>query len=131
MADTPYRVTIIVDPEFGDRLRMVATPVWIADTPVNRAAAKSVWSETPNASHTNGVTTFKIDPNSTPDEWCAGILDVVDIHHDEYSHTPPYSVIEVIGTRLTTGLRKAFAQYGLKEFVKGADGFQASHSTRR
>lgn len=130
MADTPYRVTIIVDPEFGDRLRLVVTPVWIADTPINRAAAERVWSERPDEPHTNGVTTFQIDPNSTPDEWCAGILDAVDLHHGENSDSPPYSVVDVIGTRLTIGLRQAFTKYGLKEFVNGVTGFQASKPTK-
>ncbi|MCM3870506.1 MAG: hypothetical protein ND895_07435 [Pyrinomonadaceae bacterium] len=128
MSDTPYKVTIIVDPEFGDRLQKVEPPVWIADTPVNRAAAERVWSECPEESHLNGVTTFQIDLNLTADEWCAGILSAVDLHHGEYSHRPPYSVVEVIGTRLTIGLRQAFSKYGLKEFVKGADGFRARGS---
>jgi hypothetical protein len=39
MVDIPNAVTIVVDPEFGDRLYAVAkeTAVWIVDTPLNRA----------------------------------------------------------------------------------------------
>lgn len=130
MADAPNIVTIVVDPEFGDRLYAVAkeTPVWIVDTPANRAAAEVVRAQNPEQHHPSGVTTFQIGRNSTPEEWCANILGAVDLHHGEYSHESPYEVVEVIGTPLTIRLRQAFSEYELSAFVERAAGFQASRS---
>jgi hypothetical protein len=74
------------------------------------------------------VTTFQVERNSTPEEWCAGILGAVDLHHGEYAHDPPYAVVEVIGAPLTIRLRQAFGEYELNAFVEMAAGFQASRS---
>ena len=129
MADALNTVTIVVDPEFGDRLYAIIkeTPVWIVDTPVNRAAAEVVRAQNPEQGHPSGVTTFQIERNSTPEEWCANILGAVDLHHGEYSHGP-YEVVEVIGAPLTIRLRQAFSEYELNAFVERAAGFQASRS---
>jgi len=130
MADAPNTVTIVVDPEFGDRLYAVAkeTPVWIVDTPVNRAATEVVRAQNPEHHHPGGVTTFQIARNATPEEWCANILATVDLHHGEYSHDPPYTVVEVIGAPLTIRLRQTFSEYELNAFVEKEDGFGASRS---
>jgi hypothetical protein len=130
MADVSKTVTIVVDPEFGDRLYAVAkeTPVWIVDTPINRAAAEVVRAQNPEHHPPSGVTTFQVERNSTPDEWCANILGAVDLHHGEYSHDPPYAVVEVIGAPLTIRLRQAFSEYELNAFVERAADFQASRS---
>jgi len=128
MADAPNTVTIVVDPEFGERLCAVAkeTPVWIVDTPLNRAAVEVAWN--PEQHLPNGVTTFRVEPNSTPEEWCAKILGTVDLHHGEYSQDPPYAVVEVIGTPLTNRLRQAFSEYELNAFAERVSGFRASRS---
>src|SRR6266446_5955338 len=41
MKEAPYKVYVVVDRAFGDRLHELRTsiPVWIVDTPLNRAAA--------------------------------------------------------------------------------------------
>jgi hypothetical protein len=130
MANAPNTVTIVVDPEFGDRLYAVAkeTPVWIVDTPLNRAAAEFVRAQNPEHRPPSDVTTFQVDRDSTPEEWCANILGAVDLHHGEYSDDPPYTVVEVIGAPLTVKLRQAFSEYELNAFVERAAGFQASRS---
>jgi len=130
MADAPKTVTIVVDPEFGDRLYAVAkeTIVWIVDTPLNRAVAEFVRAQNPEQRHLSGVTTFQVERNATPEEWCATILRAVDLHHGQYSHDPPYAVVEVVGAPLTIRLRQAFSEYELNAFVERAAGFQASRS---
>jgi hypothetical protein len=53
-------LTIVVDPEFGDRLSEPAEhgPVWLAQTPTNRAAAVRWWNAHSPPGATQGVTTF-------------------------------------------------------------------------
>lgn len=69
----PYKVAVVVDPRFGERLLEIAArmPVWIADTPENRPAVERHWGEHSGQSTNEGVTAFKVDPTSTPEDWCA------------------------------------------------------------
>jgi hypothetical protein len=91
-------VAIIVDPRYEDELHILSEqiPVWIVDTPPNRALAEEVWKRSPNLVRSAGVTTFKVDLTETPAQWCAGILPTVDLHHGEPFHHPPYEIVDVI-----------------------------------
>lgn len=122
-------VEIVVDPEFGERLLSIdsGATVWIADTPVNRPVAESVWSSIAGAGSPS-ITTFKVDRNKTPEQWCRGILPSIDLHHGQYSQTPAYSIVDVIGAGLTPELREAFAEYGFASFAERSDGFRATSS---
>ncbi|HWW83709.1 MAG TPA: hypothetical protein VNZ26_08920 [Vicinamibacterales bacterium] len=128
MGDHSYTVGIVVDAAFGDRLLDLALrmPVWIVDTPANRASAETYWRTNPGRSHTEGVTTFKCELSCAPEEWCAGVLSDIDLHHGQYSHVPPYSVVEVFGSSLTEKLRTAFNGYGFAVFSEHPDGFRAT-----
>lgn len=88
-------------------------------------AAQKQWAEHPAQSHTEGVTTFKVDSSASREVWCAEVLSDIDLHHGEYSHDPPYSAVEVLGTTLTRGLRERFNQYEMAEFEERPGGFVA------
>jgi hypothetical protein len=128
VGEAPYVVAVVVDPAFGERLRELppGVPVWVADTPANRAAAQRLWRGRRERTHLDGVTTFEVEPGRTPAEWCAAVLGQVDLHHGEYSHAPPYAAVEVIGAEPTAELRAALAQYGLTEVTPRPGGFRAS-----
>ncbi len=70
MTEKPYSVTIVVDREYGEKLSQLPSdqPVWIVDTPANRAAAGRIWAKRTNANHLTGVTTFKCDPTRSGEE---------------------------------------------------------------
>jgi hypothetical protein len=129
MKEPAYSVGIIVDPQFGQRLDQLASrlPIWIVDTPVNRQAAERRWQQKEEATHTEpgDVTTFTVDTAQTPEEWCASVLGVVDAHHDEYSHNPPYDAVEVVGAQLTDPLLEALSAFGLTEIEPLDSGFRA------
>jgi hypothetical protein len=74
MVGSEYAVAIVVDPIFGERLHALIArmPLWVVDTPPNRAEAEAYWRTHSGASHTDGLTTFRVDPNQGPEEWCAG-----------------------------------------------------------
>ncbi len=124
----PYAVAVVLDLEFGDRLSELAArlPVWIVDTPANRRAAQRHWVEHPGLSHTEGVTTFKVDLSSSAEVWCAEVLSDIDLHHGEYSHDPAYGAVEVFGATLTAALQQTFKGYGMAEFVERPGGFVAT-----
>jgi hypothetical protein len=106
MADA-YRVFVVVDREYGERLSELARtgPVWVVDTPNNRAAAQKIWAVDANRSHLNGVTTFKTGEDCSPEDTLINELDTIDLHHGTYSANPPYTVLEVIGAVMSEGLR--------------------------
>ncbi len=57
----PYRVRVVVDPTFGDRLASLPAhePVWVIDSPATTPVAHRLWRERPAENHLTGITTFK------------------------------------------------------------------------
>ena len=128
MSAVPYTVAIVVDPNFGDRLGALAgqMPVWVADTPANRAAAEAYWQMEPGRAHTTGVTTFRVDPEDAPEGWCSDVLGTVVEHHGVYSHDPPVTALEIVGARPVAALRAALEAYGFGQVSAAEGGFRAS-----
>lgn len=124
-------VAIVVDPEFGERLFTLAEKmtVWIADTPVNRPCAESIWSTRDDQAALPNVTTFKVAAGESPEASCVGLLGTVDLHHGPYSQTPAYSAVEVFGAQLTPELREALAKFDLDSLTERPDGFRAERTT--
>lgn len=122
----PYQVIVVLDHEFGERLFQLAAPVWVVDTPQNRAAAEQIWAADSSRSHFNGVTTFKINSDSTPEDTFIGELDTINSHHGIYSANPPYTIIEVIGTGMTDRLKSKLSQFGFNQFDSTSQGFRAT-----
>ena len=123
----PYRVCIVVDRNFGERLAELArgVPVWIVDTPSNKAVAQRLWKERPNESHLTGITTFDDTESSSADELLIAELDSIDLHHGVHSADPPYTELEVLGARLTDTAKQALAAYGFAKFHENSIGFTA------
>jgi hypothetical protein len=112
-------------------------PVWIADTEPNRTAAARVRTtrlgsgESVDHADVGALTTFTVDVERTPESWCLDILDTVAGHHDQYSHSPGYSALEVFGTPPSARLLGALAEYGLTEITQLSEGFRAATSDAR
>lgn len=124
-------MAVVLDPDFGDRLQDLSAtkPVWIADTPINRAAAEAAWASRPGLTRLDGVTTFRVDQSLTPEAWLTGILATVDLHHGESSHDPPYAGVEVFGATATPEVRAALTEFDLANVVERPDGFLATRSS--
>jgi hypothetical protein len=123
----PYRVFVVVDREYGQRLAELAQtgPVWIVDTAANRTVAQRIWATDPNRSHLDGVTTFKFPEGSSSEDILINELDTIDLHHGIYSANPPYTVIEVIGTGISDNVKNSFAEFGFDQFEPTPQGFRA------
>ncbi len=121
-----YRVAVVVDGEYGERLYELARtgPVWIIDTPANRAAAQKLWAERPNVSHVEGVTTFEPHSDCAENALIAE-LDMIDLHHGSYSVANPYTVLEVVGASPTDKVKAELSEYGFSEFHCTEEGFRA------
>jgi hypothetical protein len=122
-----YRIFVVLDRDYGEGLStLVQTgPVWIVDTPLNRAAAQACWSANPNHNHLNGVTTFRFGTESSPEDILINELDTIDLHHGTYSANPPYTVIEAIGTSISEKLKSKLSEFGFNQFEATPQGFRA------
>src|SRR5690349_11965246 len=113
MDNTSTKVRVIVIPDFGERLRSlpVDEPIWVAETPVNKPVIKQMWAE-----RISGITSFRVDEKTNPDDWLVSILDEIELHHGEHSQSPPYTKLSVSGTGLSGELRGELEGYGFNAF---------------
>jgi|SRR5215469_6897267 len=125
MSAASYKIYVVVDRFFGERLALLETPVWIVDTPTNKPVAQRLWRQFDVVDHLTGITTFDDIKSSSPEELLLAELDTIDLHHGSYSATPPYTVIEVIGASLTVNIRNALGAYGFNQFQESSAGFTA------
>jgi len=140
MSDAPYRVHVVVDPHYGERIRNLpfGEPAWIVDSAENRPVIQALWKKRglhdqsagatpvkydPNAEpgEFTGITSFKYDPHAGPDSWLISILAVIDEHH--YYHDPPYSVLNIIGTSWSEAIQGELDRFGFFQHEATAEGF--------
>jgi hypothetical protein len=127
MAVVPYKVYVVVDREFGEQLAKLlpGVPIWIVDTPPNRAVAQRLWKEHHQEGHLTGITTFNDYKSSSAEDLLVSELDTIDLHHGSHSASPPYTILEVLGTPLNDRIKVELSQYGFDEFHSNSTGFYA------
>lgn len=128
----PYKVIVVVDPDFGERLAALppAVPVWIVDTPTNRSVAHRLWKERPAQTHLTGITTFSHKPGLTPEEHLIVELSTIHLHHGAYSADPPCAELEIYGAADTAEIRSALGEIGFEVTERTDTGFRAVRRTR-
>ncbi|HVO64941.1 MAG TPA: hypothetical protein VMT12_00530 [Syntrophales bacterium] len=126
----PYKVMLIVEPAYGERLAAVPphVPVWIIENDLNTPVVRRLRQERHEENHLTGITTFKQDLSLSPEEQAIAMLAQVDLHHGEFSADPPYSILEVIGCTSSDDVRHELQQYGfgISEITK--EGFIATRT---
>jgi hypothetical protein len=124
------RVVVILDPDYGERLREVrpGVAVWIVMSPANEPVVRALRAITDSPEHLTGITGMKIDHDATPEEVLLDELNTIDLHHGPYSSSKPYTALEAIGATLTIDLREALRALGFIEFTENAIGFVARRS---
>jgi len=127
VAAVPYKVYVVVDRAFGERLANLGpgVPVWIVNTPPNKKVACRLWEERPWDGHLTGITTFRDMDFSSPEELLLQELDAIELHHGSYSANPPYTVLEVLGAVLSPRIESELSSYGFSEFQPSPAGFRA------
>jgi len=130
MTLAPSIVHVIVDPDYGKRLRDLPgdEAAWVAETSTNNPVIKSIRATRcvePYPGYLTGITSFRVAAEKTPEDWLLGVLEQVDVHHGAYSQTPPYSILRVIGTVLTPRIRVTLESYHFVKFEDLPEGFVA------
>src|SRR5436190_22543338 len=112
----PASVLVIMDPDYGARLRTISPKqvIWITMSPKNEPVVRALRQE----GAAGDLTSFHHSADSSPEESFLNELDAIDLHHGPYSSSRPYTQIEVIGANLTTELRAALSQLGFEEFAQ-------------
>jgi hypothetical protein len=105
-------VAIVFDENYSSQLEKTAfhTPVWLIDTPENRAAAEEAWRTAIEWPHIS-VTLFR------PLEWEA-LLQQIAMHER-------FDVVEVIGAPLTPAAQRALDGANFVRLVETPSGFRA------
>jgi hypothetical protein len=127
----PRRVVVILDAEYGEKLRGLAPalPIWIVMSPTNEPVIRSLWSMAVGPiDPITGITGLRWDPGSEPEERFLYELDTIDLHHGPDSTMYPYTVLEVIGVPLTVPVRTALSKFGFYHFTEDPDRFIATRS---
>jgi len=126
MMEKPYRVTVVVDPQFGTRLRDLPAgePAWVVDSGENHRVIASL-RQSLKTGVADGITSFKCDSDATPEDWLISKLGTIDLHHGEDSHNPPWSVLNVVGVSWSDRLARELAQLGFKHHADTELGFEA------
>jgi hypothetical protein len=127
MVAVPYKVYVVVEREFGEQLAKLPpdAPIWIVNTPPNRAVAERLWKERNQEGHLTGITTFNDLKASSSEDLLVSELDTIDLHHGSYSAHPPYTVLEVLGAPLSDRIKTELSLYGFDEFHSTTVGFCA------
>ena len=99
--------------------------VWAVDSPAHRAAAERVWAGDPAHGTNRGITLFGWSPGGDLEGICRRVLVEIELHHGEYSQSPPYQAVEVLGCPLSDRLRSEFEEFGFSEFTSITEGFRA------
>jgi hypothetical protein len=126
MMEEPYRVTVVVDPQFGTRLRDLPAgePCWVVDSAENHPVIASLWQNL-KTGDADGITSFKVDSGGTPEDWLISELGAIDLHHGEYSHNPPWSVLNAVGVPWSDRIARGLAQFGFTHHADTELGFEA------
>lgn len=119
---------MIVDPEFGDRLREIPAgePVWIVDSQVNHPVVQAIWQETDQKDFTIGITSFRVDPDESPEDWLVSQLDAIDMHFDDQSCDPSYTLLNIIGVPWSERIQQELSRFGLTAHEDTKEGFLTS-----
>lgn len=94
-----YTIGLVLDGSFGERLLQVAATmhVWALDSALNRAVAERYWAANSDKTPERGITLFKQSGGFHSPEDVVPILDNIELHHGQDSHTPPVSTLEIFG----------------------------------
>ena len=105
-------VAIVFAGDFSAQLEKLSfhTPVWLIDTPENRAAAEEAWQRAIEWPHIS-VTLFRRD------DW-QSLLDQIALQKR------PVDAIEIIGEPLTNIARATLEEVGYARFEETANGFR-------
>lgn len=125
-----YRVHIVVDPRYGERIRRLpeGEPAWIVDSDVNHPVIRDLWDCRKGLDESTGITSFRFNPDGSAEDVLISELGAVDLHHGEWSHDPPCSVLNVVGAAWSGRIEAVLDEFGFTLSERTAEGFVAERA---
>ena len=127
MAVSTHIVAVVVETDASARLAELAArvPVWVADTPANRAATEALRAAARQGGAPVDITLFRIDAERLPDEWVVEALGPLVEHHGALAHDAPLTALELYGVLVMDPLRAALSEYGFDVVTSDGDAVRA------
>lgn len=118
-------ISIVLDADFGARLHEVAArmPVWIVDTPGNRAAIESEWTRRRRDGAERELSVFRMIDGLSPADHIAALLRTIDRQHGPSSQDPAFTTLIVIGADADPVATSAIQAIGGGAPIATDDGF--------
>lgn len=118
------KVALVLNPDYRDRLRDLAfrLPVWIVDTPENRAAVDDLASFALEWPHVS-MTLVRASAAPAAEEWSSLVSQL------ELQQGRALEIIEVIGAKFSAVARSAFWSAGFREITEMAESFRAKRTS--
>jgi hypothetical protein len=125
MRNKPYKVAMVLDREFGNKLVALSRKIhaWVCDSPTNLKVVNKIRKDIKEFSMESGVTNFKVSKDDSAEDMFMNLIDAVDLHHGKFSHSPPWSILEVYGLRLSPVVEAKLHEFGPGKFEKMTNGF--------
>jgi hypothetical protein len=126
-SDNNYVIALVVDANFGDRLGEVARrfDVWVVPSSENRKAVEKLREEKAEGKLGLQISMWSNPIDVSLESAWLGMLNDIELHHGEYSHHPPVSELEVVGTEANHAARVALLAYGYSQITPTKSGFRA------
>ena len=121
-------VAIVLDAGFGAQLHELAArmPVWIVDTPGNRASIESEWTRRRHDGAERELSVFRTIDGLSPSEHVAALMRTIEAQHGPSAQQPPFTTLLVIGAPLDAAMSSAVRNAGCDDAVPDANGFRAA-----
>jgi hypothetical protein len=86
-----YRVILVVDRSYGEKLRSLpsSVPMWVVDSETNMAIIRELWRERKSTTPADIVTSFQDDSTLSPERLAESIVETIELHHGFVRAIPP------------------------------------------
>ena len=120
-------IAIVLDADFGVRLHDLAAriPVWIVDTPGNRAAIESEWTRRRRDGAERELSVFRMIDGLSPAEHVAALVRTVDRQHGPSAQSTALTTLVVVGAAVDPVSTAAIRAIGGGAPIANRDGFVA------
>ena len=118
-------VTLVVDPEYGERANARAKlgPLWVIASPRNTPIIEQLWASGERYD-ANSPATFDAVPGRSAEESAIAFIDTVDTHH------PDWDSFEIIVVRSSPKLVTALLEYANGSAVETQTGLIFSRDSK-
>ena len=120
-------VAIVLDANFGAELQQLAArmPVWIVDSPGNRAAIEGEWTRRRRDGVERELSVFRLIDGLSASAHIVALLRTIDRAHGPAAQQPPFTSLLVFGANADEDAATAIRELGGGFPIATADGFRA------